>query len=168
MSDAENVEITTKFDDSLGQIESAFKIEKLAARASQSVSILIKDISPEVLKVFKATIDQYYLTEGRVGLNLEFTVSIGGEDAVPSSDDSNTVYLPMNRQSLFMLQQLVSSSEHQKATMKKELSFLEAIGIIILFVAISHFLSYLCHKRAPESPPKDTEVACLADFNGED
>ena len=70
MSDAENVEIITKFDDSLGQVESVFKINKLEARASQSISISVKGISPLVLDTFKRAIDISYLTEGRIGLNL--------------------------------------------------------------------------------------------------
>ena len=49
MVDAENVEVVTKFDDSLGQIQSVFKIEKLEARVSQPISLTVKGISPEIL-----------------------------------------------------------------------------------------------------------------------
>ena len=88
MSDAIETNITLKLNDANDKvIERSIDIENIPARSSLKLNVELKDISREVIDAFLEAISYSFVTEGRIGISIDY--EIAGKE--PSS-----VYLPMS------------------------------------------------------------------------
>lgn len=73
MSDAIETNITLKLNDANDKvIERSIDIENIPARSSLKLNVEFKDISKEVIDAFLEAISYSFVTEGRIGISIDY------------------------------------------------------------------------------------------------
>ena len=91
--------------------------------------------------------------KGRIGLNIEFDISYDGHIS-----EKTLLYLPISSSQLkntidsdYYISLIEIETKHSQKVL--ELSVTEIIAVIVLFVAIGYFVSFLCHRRTANVVP---------------
>ena len=142
MSEASTVKVRIGLNDGEKIVEQEVDVGQVGARTSIDVDLDLAEISNATIDtIINSTYWLNYLTADRVGIQLDLEITHESLNGIVI--DKSILYLPIDDRSISLMQRNDGSEE-----LKEQVGVTEALVIVILFIAFSHLISWLCHRRA--------------------